>query len=107
MNTGGGFPRIAASALDLDRYHGLFGTHPWLVERRDADGWSRVGIYGSLSHARAAVDELVGEGHGTLDDYEIEALPAKRIWPKIALAVGLLLLAIVLFTISYAWLVRP
>ncbi len=77
MNLPGSRPRIAANALDISRYEHLSGD-AWAIETRDGDGWKRIRVYGSLGEAAAAIDEQVGLGHGSLEDYEMEHVPRRK-----------------------------
>ncbi len=80
MNMPGPHPRIAANALDFSRYEHL-SREAWAVERREGENWKRIGAYGSLAEASAAIDEQVGLGHGSLEDFEMEHVPRpKRAW---------------------------
>lgn len=95
-----GSPRIEAKALDLDLYRNLSGGK-FVVERRSREReWMQVGTFRTLHEAGDFIDGEVGQGHGTLHDYEIEHIPARATtwlaWLGVGV-VGVLAVVLVLF----------
>lgn len=100
---GGDNPRIAASALNLDRMFGSLSGGAFAVERRThSGGWIRVGTFATPKEAADFLDEAVGAGRGTLHDYEIEFVPRKD-WLRFGARawVAALLLLFALIVASY------
>ena len=110
---GGGPPCVRFEAVALGQMvnRDWSGSALFAVERREGGSWVRVGVFGSPAEAAEAIDEDVGRGEGTLQDYEIEVIPqgwfARHRWAPRALvalavvAAGLLVTFLALLALSH------